>query len=199
MNETNIQATPLGWMVNLLFYFAHAATILAEDIDQQLKNMYKSKVGFIREKKKCINNYNACIAAAREKLRQADEWMQKVDIDTATFNAVNGNIGKYDNALAYANEFIRFNMLYLDRSQTDGMAEKIFKFIRSQESSGAFPENFMERFRIKFNIVPEVGDKVHSDIHGDGTLQFNTCGDNWAVELEDGSQIILNEKQFKLL
>ena len=64
---------------------------------------------------------------------------------------------------------------------------------------GVFPESFMERFRMKIQGVPEGGARIKSDIHGFGTPQFNTCRDNWAVELDNGQQIILNEKQFKLL
>lgn len=199
MPEKTIDATPLGWEVDLLFYFAHAATILTEDIDRQLKNMYGSKDGFIHQKKKWIGNYNDCIDGAIEKLRQAGEWMEKVDPDGATFEAVGNHSVRYSNALAYANEFIRFNMLYMDRAQDEAASQKIFKFLRSLPESGVFPERFLERFRMKLQIVPEAGDRVLTTNHGQGVLLLHVGNKNWNVKLADGSERILNESNFKLL
>lgn len=195
----NIEGTPKGWQINLLYMFAHCMGILAEDCDMQLQNATRSAEFFQREKKKAVNDYNHCIEQAREWLAKAYDKMLIFDPDGATFEAVNGHTPEYNNAIANANTMIRFNMLLIDRSHTDGAEAKIFKFLRSMPEQGIFPEEYIERFRMKLQIVPEVGDRIKSDIHGFGTLQFNTCKDNWAVLLDNGDQIILSEKQFKLL
>ena len=196
----NIEATPLGWEINMLYMFAHCASILAEDIDMQLQNATRSKEFFHREKKKAVTEYNDCIEKCREYLDKAYKKMEVFDPDGATFEAVDNRTQMYNNVLANCNTMIRFNMLLLDRGHDDDAEAKIFKAIRSMPEQGIFPESFMERFRMKIKVVPEVGDRIKSDIHGFGTLQFNTIGDNWAVELDkDGSSIILNERQFKLL
>lgn len=189
----------MGWEINLLYMFAHCAGILAGDIDMQLQNATRSKEFFHREKKKAVEDYNKLIEKCRETLGKAYEKMEIFDPDGATFEAVDKRTQIYNNVLANCNTMIRFNMLLIDRGHDDNAEAKIFKAIRSMPEQGIFPESFMERFRMKIKVVPEVGDRIKSEIHGFGTLQFNTCRDNWAVELDSGEQIVLNEKQFRLL
>ena len=195
----NVEGTPLVWMVNMLYYFAHCATILAEDIDLQLNISSGGEKHFIKEKKRAFHEYEEAIAKARQWLQRADEKMQVFDPDGVTFEAVNGHSGRYDNAIAYANDIIRFNMLFFDRAQVEDGDLKIYKFLHTLPTGNVFPEKYMERFRMKLKVVPEVGDRIKSDVHGTGVLEFNTCGKNWAVLLDSGDQIILNESQFTLL
>lgn len=197
--DKTIEQTPLGWSVNLLYYFAHCATILAEDINQQISLPTKGGQHFIREKRKAFHEYEEAVAKARWWLQKADEKMQVIDPDGVTFEAVNGHAGRYNNAIAYSNDIIRFNMLFIDRAQEDGADSRIYKFLHSLPEGGAFPEKYIERFRMKLSIVPEVGDRIKSDVHGTGVLEFNTCGKNWAVLLDSGDQIVLSESQFTLL
>ena len=198
-NMESVEETPLGWAVNMLYYFAHCATILAEDIDQQLSLPTKGGQHFIREKKKAFHEYEEAIQKAQQWLQRADEKMQVFDPDGVTFEAVNNHSGRYDNAIAYSNDIIRFNMLFMDRAQVGDGDLKIYKFLRSLPKGNAFPDEYIERFRMKLKVVPEVGDRIKSDVHGTGVLEFNTCGKNWAVLLDTGDQIILNESQFTLL
>ena len=48
----DIEKTPLGWEINLLFLFAHSCTVLAEDIDMQLRNKTRDVEFFDKNKKK---------------------------------------------------------------------------------------------------------------------------------------------------
>lgn len=195
----NIEQTPLGWEINMLYMFAHCAGILAEDIDMQLQNATRSKEFFHREKKKAVTDYNDCIEKCREYLDKAYKKMEVFDPDGATFEAVDKHTPEYNNVLSHCNMMIRFCMLFVDRCQADGADAKIFKFLRSLPEQGLFPESYIERFKMQLQLVPEVGDRIKSELHGFGTLEFNTCGDNWAVQLDNGEQIILNQKQFTIV
>ena len=132
-------------------------------------------------------------------LDKAYKKMEVFDPDGATFEAVDNRTQMYNNVLANCNTMIRFNMLLLDRGNDDNAESKIFKAIRSMPEQGVFPESFMERFRMKIQVVPEVGDRVLTTNHGQGVLLLHVGGKNWNVRLTDNKEIILNENQFKLL
>ena len=53
----NVEKTPLGWLINLLFLCAHCCTVLAEDIDMQLRNKTNGVEFFNKDKKKALYNY----------------------------------------------------------------------------------------------------------------------------------------------
>lgn len=195
----NLEGTPKGWQINLLYMFAHCAGILAEDIDMWLQNATRSGEHFKMDKKKAINEYNDYIEKAREWLSKAYDKMLIFDPDGSTFEAVDKHTPEYNNVLSHCNMMIRFCMLFVDRCQADGADAKIFKFLRSLPEQGLFPESYIERFKMQLQLVPEVGDRIKSELHGFGTLEFNTCGDNWAVQLDNGEQIILNQRQFTIV
>lgn len=188
----SIEETPLGWEINMLFLMAHCCTILAEDIDMQIRIVSNKRDHFDPQKKKAIVNYERCI-------KEAEEWMFKFGLDKITYEAVNEHNKRYSNVIANSNSLIRMNMLFLDRSHCDGGDMRVFKRLRSLPEGGIFPEKTMERFRMKLEVVPEVGDRVRTTNHGDGTLALDLGNENWSVQLDDGRSLVLNEKHFKLL
>ena len=189
----NIDETPMGWEINLLFMMAHCASVLAADVDMQLRMKTKNQYDrFDKKKKKCFFNYEKAI-------KEAEEWFQKMEIDKSTYEAVEENNKRYSNAYAHANWLIRVCMLALDRSHCDGGDARVMKRLRSLPEVGIFSEKMISRFNMKFEIVPEVGDHVMTNNHGEGILLLHLGQSNWNVRLVDGSEIVLNEKQFKLL
>lgn len=188
----DIEKTPLGWEINLLFLFAHSCTVLAEDIDMQLRNKTRDVEFFDKNKKKALYNYERAI-------KEAEDWMFKFGLDKITYEAVNEHSKAYSNVIANANAVIRMSMLCLDRAQCDGGDARVFKRIRSLPENGIFPEWMIERFRMKLEIVPEAGDHVMTNNHGEGILLLHLGNANWNVRLSDGSEIVLNEKHFKML
>lgn len=186
----------MGWEVNLLFYFMEAASILANDIDGQLKTKYLSR--FEQSKKKMIVDAADCAKKARYWTQRLEEKLQELDIDGMTYASTNNHSTRYSNFIANANSFIRFNMLFVDRAHADGADGKIFKFLRRMPENGIFPTEFMERFRMKIEVTPEVGDEVLTTHHGKGVLLLHVGNKNWNVRTPEG-EIILNETQFKLL
>ena len=183
----------MGWEINLLFMMAHCASVLAADVDMQLRMKTKNQYDrFDKEKKKCFLNYEKSI-------KEAEEWFQKMEIDKSTYEAVEENNKRYSNAYAHANWLIRVCMLALDRSHCDGGDARVMKRLRSLPEVGIFSEKMISRFNMKFEIVPEVGDHVMTNNHGEGILLLHLGQSNWNVRLVDGSEIVLNEKQFKLL
>ena len=125
--------------------------------------------------------------------------MFKFGLDKITYEAVDEHNKAYSNVIANANAVIRMSMLCLDRAQCDGGDARVFKRIRSLPENGIFPEWMIERFRMKLEIVPEAGDHVMTNNHGEGILLLHLGNANWNVRLSDGSEIVLNEKHFKIL
>ena len=194
-----IDNTPLGWAINLLFLLALACTILADFIDQQLRIHFVSKEGFVREKKKAINDYNDCIKKCLSYLEQADEKMQIFDPDGSTFKAVHEHGKMYTNSVAHAKRILQFLMLLLDRSHCEGGEQRALKRLRSMPENGIFPEEFISRFSMKYEVIPEPGDRIYNENHGNGKLDFHIGKENWQCVFDNGEKVILNEKQFKLL
>jgi hypothetical protein len=187
-----IEETPLGWEINLLFLMAHCCTVLTEDIDMQIQIMSSRKDRFDPAKKRAIYNYEKAI-------KEAEVWMFKFGLDKITYEAVDKHNKRYSNVIANTNSLIRMMMLCLDRAHAEGGDARVFKRLRSLPESGIFPEKMIERFRMKLEIVPEVGDRVRTKNHGDGTLMLHVGNENWSVNLDAGTSIILNEKHFTLL
>lgn len=188
----NIEQTPLGWEINLLFLAAHCCTVLAEDIDMQLRNKTNGVEFFNKDKKKAVYNYEKAI-------KEAEEWMFKFGLDKITYEAVQEHNKAYSNVIANSNALIRMMMLCLDRAHAEGGDARVFKRLRSLPEGGIFSEKMMERFRMKLEIVPESGDRVRTKNHGEGTLDLHLGNENWQVKLDNGESIILNEKHFTLL
>ena len=195
----NIEGSPLGWEIDLLYLFAHCATIMVEDIDQQLKNRFGGKDGFVGEKKRAIKDYEDCIKKAKDWFNRSEDVMQKFDLDGSTYDAVECHNKRYSNVIASANELIRAAMLVVDRSNCENGSYKIFKRLRSLPEQGIFPEWFIERFQMKYEVIFEPGDRIRSSTHGDGTLDFHTGNGNWNCKFDNGLEIIQNEKQLTLL
>lgn len=195
----DFEESPLGWEIDLLYLFGHCCTKLSLDIDMQLKKSSNDTVFFDKKKMKIVKEHEQCLKTAHVWLQKAQEQMDKFGLDEATFDAVNSNSHKYTNVLASANELIRASMLVLDRSHCENGEARVFKRLRSLPANGIFPEEFIERFQMKYDIVPEAGDRVSHPVHGEGVLDFNTIGNNWNVKFDSGLEKILNENQFKLL
>jgi hypothetical protein len=188
----NIEETPLGWEINMLFLMAHCCTILAEDIDMQIQLISGKADRFDPAKKRAIINYEKAI-------KEAEEWMFKFGLDKITYEAVGEHNKRYSNVIANSNALIRMMMLCLDRSHCDGGDARVLKRLRSMPENGIFPEKTIERFRMKLVEVPEVGDRVKTTNHGLGTLELHVGNENWSVKLDNGESRILNEKHFTLL
>ena len=187
------------WEVDLLYLFAHAATKLATDIDFQLKLKFGNKDGFVKKKRKALEEHENCIKNARIWLQKASEAMNNdFNLEQSTYESAEKRSGVYTNVIASANELIRASMLVVDRGFCDGGQAWVFKRLRSLPANGLFPDSFIDRFQMKYQIIPEKGDRVHNDNHGYGTLLLHTGNGNWNIKLDSGSEIILNEKQFKL-
>lgn len=186
--EDNEKHLPLGWLVNCLHLMLQATTVLVEDIDQQLKVQGNR---FHREKKQYIKNY------ARS-LEQARYWMEKFGLDTSCWEAVGEDGRAYSNVIADANELIRLVMLYVDRAHTEDGYYKIFRFLRSLPENGLFPEWYIGRFNMHHVWVPGKGDRVHTLNHGDGIIESKVNND-YLIKLDNGKQVVLAEKHFKLL
>ena len=185
-----LEESPLGWEVDLLYLFLHATEKLSEDIDMLIKNKYGT--GLKPEKKKALMHYRLC-------MEDAERWLEKFGITTDTFEAVNEHSGMYSNAIASANELIRIAMLHIDRAHCEGGSYRAFKALRDLPSNGIFPDKWIDRFQMKYEVVPEVGDRVLTTNHGQGVLLLHVGGKNWNVRLADNKEIVLNESQFKVL
>ena len=178
----------MEWSVNVLHLMLQATTILVEDIDQQLRVQGNA---FHREKKMYIKNYARCIEQARG-------WMEKFGLDTSCWDAVGEDSKAYTNVIADANELIRVILLYVDRAHSDNGYYEIMRYLRSLPENGLFPEKYVARFNMHHEWVFGKGDRVHTEHHGDGTLDFKTNG-NWVINLDSGGQTVLREDQIKLI
>lgn len=187
-----IEKTPVGWEINLLMMMAHACTVLMEDIDYQIRYMTVEKQRFDPSMKRCLYNYEKA-------LKEADDWIFKFGLDKKTYDAVDQHNKRYSNVIANANWLIRMCMLAIDRAHCDGGDGRTMKRLRSLPENGLFPEKVLERFIMKFEIEAEAGDHVMTTNHGEGVLLLHLGNSNWNVKLSDGREIVLNERQFKLL
>lgn len=187
MNNEN----PLGWLINLLYQMAHCCTVLSEDIDYQIQYGSLRQERFSPQKKRYLYNYEKAI-------KEANMWMDKFGLDESTYEAVEKNNKRYSNVVANANTLIRMMMLCLDRAYCDGGDARVFKRLRSLPENGLFSEKTMDRFRMKLEIIPEVGDHISTQ-YGEAVLDTHLGNGNWQVTLSNGEHKILNEKHFTLL
>jgi hypothetical protein len=189
-NNTPIERTPLGWLVNLLYIMSQSMDILVEDIDYQLRLQGEH---FKKEQKRAFNTYT-------RKQREAAYWMHDViKIDDAFWEATDRNSRRYSNSVADAHELLRATLLYMDRSHTEKGYYQIMRFLRGLPQGGIFPEKTISRFEFNRAWVYERGDRVHNENHGDGSLDLDLGNGNWQVALDSGGKVILNESTFKLI
>jgi hypothetical protein len=188
MATDNIERTPLGWEINVLYLMLQATSILIEDIDQQLQ---RNRDMFNREKKMYFKNYERCV-------NQARHWLEEFGLDTSCWDAVGQDSRAYTNIIADANELIREVLLYIDRSHCETGYYDIMRFLRSMPENGLFPEKFIARFNFKHEWVPGKGDRVHTLNHGDGTIDLKV-NDSYIINLDSGGQTVLKESHFKLI
>ena len=184
--------TPLGWLVVLMFILLQAAEVMVEDIDNQIRSI-SANDGFDPKKKYYLRNYF-------DAMKKARHWIYNMlDIDGIIWGATDANSKRYSNVIADANEIIRVLMYYLDRAHAPGAHDKIVHLLRAMPTNGLFAQDYIDRFNMEHEWVFMPGDRIHSESHGDGTLDFNTTGDNWNIRFDDGTQTILSEKQFQLI
>lgn len=187
----NVERTPLGWEINLMFIMLQGIDILVEDIDEQLHDQNSH---FEYNLKRAITRYT-------KKQREASYWLHEVvNIDGLFWEATDKDSKKYSNSIADAHELLRMSMLYIDRSHTETGFYKIMRAMRSLPTGGVFPEEYVARFDFNRAWVYETGDRVLTLHHGNGTLETPLGNGNWQVALDSGDHIVLNEKEhFKLL
>lgn len=189
VEKSKSRENPLGWLINVLHLMLQATTILVEDIDDQILQRQGGR--FHREKKQYIKNYARCVEQARY-------WMEKFGLDTSCWEAVGEDVRAYSNIIADANELIRVVMLYIDRAHCENGYYEIMRFLRNMPENGLFPEKYIARFNMHHVWVPGKGDRVHTNNHGDGTID-QKINDAYVINLDDGNQIILKEEHFKLI
>ncbi len=179
-------------LTDSIFLTALAADLMLADLEKRLKANNEG----LRQRSK--QNLNGMIRHMKMASHFGSELMQEV-IDADEKNGWK-NIQTWQDE---ANEVARLILLWEDREPMPDVCNKIFKFIRSTKGEGVVDENLLRNYYLNKTIpvrVPEVGDRILSKLHGYGTLEFNTCGTNWAVELEgSGEQIILDESTFELV
>lgn len=185
--ETARKLSSLDMLVNVMYNMLMGVDILQEEIDQEL-----NKVGehFHFEKRQAFNKY-------KKLMQDAYKQYEKFGVTDSIWEATGENANRFDDFRADANELLRMIVLYVDRAHYVESFYKIFRFLRSLPPGGLFTEEDVERFEFKRPWVCGKGDRVRSQLFGDGTLEMNTNGDNWLVNFDDGMQRILRENQFK--
>lgn len=188
----NDMRTPENILTDSIFLMAFAQDLMIQDLLLRLK----SKGDGLRQRSKF--NLNEMIKALKRASHFADELREELfDADAEH---------KWKNIQTWqdeANEVARLVLLWEDREPHPDECDKIFKFIRQNtEGDGVVDDSVLSNYYLQKSCpidLPEVGDRIRSDRYGEGTLEFNTIRDNWAVRLDSGEQVILSEKQFKLL
>lgn len=183
--------TPENILTDSIFLMAFAQDLMIQDLLVRLK----SQGDGLRQRSRW--NLNEMIKAIKRASHFADELREELfDADAEH---------KWKNIQTWqdeANEVARLVLLWEDREPHPEVCDKIFKFIRSTESDGVVTEEMLKNYYLNKTIplrTPEVGDRVLTTNHGEGVLLLHVGGKNWNVRLSDGSEIILNELQFKLL
>lgn len=202
--EKYSKETPLGWKVNLLNMLCSSLMCLAESIDEDLRRIKMPDGSTLYFKQKKKRDYNQMCEYFKEgcdkfkaALAKASEKYADLDIDNQVWNIVFQNAARYDNFTADAKEILQEVMLYIDRAQTQEGFYDIMRYLRSLPSAGIFPESEVNRFRFKRPLAPCPGAPVKCQF-GEGVIKDQMNGDNWLIELSDGSQKVLTSKQFTI-
>lgn len=184
--EKRAKDTPLGWRINLYFILLQCISILIEKIDSELKQFGST---FRQDKKYAYGQYVAL-------QKKAQVWLDKINVDGAFWDAAYHNARRYDNSIADANELIREMMLYIDRSWSQENFYKIFRFLRQLPSGDRFPEEEIAKYNFKRPWVIDVDDRVKTE-YGEGTIIAEGNKNSWVINLDNGTQKVLDESQFE--
>lgn len=184
--------TPENILTDSIFLMAFAEDLMIQDL---IRRLNASGDGLRQRSKFNLNQMLSCLKKASHFADELREELFEADAEN-----------KWKNIQVWqdeANEVARLVLLWEDREPHPEVCNKIFKFIRSTEGDGIVDDNLLRNYYLNKTIPirePEVGDRVISEKHGPGVLEFNTCGKNWAVQLDkDGEQIILSEDMFTLV
>lgn len=198
------QETPLGWKVNLMNMLATSLMCLAESIDgdlRQIKLEDGSTLFFNQKKKHQYKMLCDCLKNAsnqfRLNLHNAESWYNKLNIDGQVWNVVGGNSDRYDNYTCDAKELLQLIMLYMDRAHSEQGFYSIFRFLRKLPENDIFPEEEIQKFQFKRPLIPCKGATISCQ-YGKGVIEDQMNGDNWLINMDDGTQRVLTSKQFKI-
>lgn len=184
MEEKN--RCPLDMFVNTMYVMILGVDILQNEIDKELR---KSKEKFNREKRLAYNRFMKC-------MQDAWHWYEKFGVTESVWEASNRNVSVYDSVRADANELLREILLYIDRSHTNTGFQSIFRFLRQLPEQGLFTSDDIARFEFARPWVVGVGDRVDTKF-GKGTISVKGNNNSWVINMDDGTQRVLEEKELK--
>lgn len=186
------KVSPEDVLINAEFMTALALELMLRETERRME---MESACFQREAKQKFNRF---IDHTKKALHFAEDLTQEI------YN-VDADV-KWKNIQTWqdeANEVARLVLLWEDREPHPDECDKIFRFIRQNtEGDGVVDDRVLSNYYLQKSCpidIPEVGDRIRSGRYGEGILEFNTIRDNWAVRLNSGEQVILSEKQFKLL
>lgn len=203
--QKRAKETPLGWKVNLMNMLSTSLMCLAEDIDRDLRSI-KTEDGatmhFDREKKRQYRMLCDCLQTGAKQFHKsiadATAWYDKLNIEGQVWNILKGDDRLYDNYTCDAKELIQVMMLYVDRARTDEGFYSIFRHLRSLPEGNVFPESEIQHFKFKRPLVACEGATVET-AYGKGVLSMQTNGNNWIINMDDGTQRVLKPTMFKIV
>ena len=177
----------ISLFVNLMYAMLVGVDILQYQIDRELR---KNGEMFHQEKRKYFRQMLA-------EMKRAWYWYEKLDVDDSIWKAT-GTARKFDSFTADANELLRLFCLYTDRSHYEEGFQKIFRYLQDLPEGGLFSKEDINRFNFSRPWNIGKGDRVSTPL-GTGTLELNTNGKNWIVNMDDGQQKVFSEEQFDLI
>lgn len=183
--------TPENILTDSIFLMAFAQDLMIQDLIQRLN---ANGDGLRQRSKYNLNQFISCLKKASH---FADELREELFEADAEHKWKNIQLWQDE-----ANEVARLVLLWEDREPHPEVCNQIFKFIRSTEADGVVDDNLLKNYYLNKTIPvrePEVGDRVISEKHGPGVLEFNTCGKNWACLMDNGEQVVLSEDMFTLV
>ena len=196
--------TPLGWKVNLLNMLCSSLMALAENIDSDLRKIKMPDGSTLLLKHKKKRDYNQMceylkegVAQYQTALGKAAEKYNDLNIDGQVWRIVGANTARYDNFTADAKELLQMMMLYIDRAHSDTGYYSILRHLRSLPSGDIFPEEEIARFHFKRPLVPCPGAPIRCRF-GKGVIRDQMNGDNWLIDMEDGTQRVLTSTQYEI-
>ena len=199
-----VETSPLGNKIRLMSNLATTLMMLVEDIDRdihKLRDENGNRVEFERERKMYYRKFSEGIkrlAAQNElTLESLEKYYNKLGIDDTVFRSSGGNADVYDDYTADSKELAQVNMLYTDRATSAKRVQEIFKFLRSLPSGNKYTETDIARFAFKRKILPGPGIMIASK-YGTGTIECQTNGDNWLINMDSGDQRVLTSNQFTI-